>query len=86
MLLRRFTDIYPKELARDRREFCNSLLSGLQLPLYAKDDKKVESSGATVHSFGTNNATIDLTDTGNDAFWLGSKACVSTLSTDFPLP
>ena len=26
MLLRRFTDIYPKELARDRREFFNSLL------------------------------------------------------------
>ena len=27
MLLRRFTDIYPKELARDRREFFNSLLA-----------------------------------------------------------
>ena len=26
MLLRRFTDIYPKELARDMREFFNSLL------------------------------------------------------------
>jgi hypothetical protein len=58
----------------------------LQLCPYAEYDKKVEPSGATVHSFGTNNATIDLTDTGNDAFWLGSKACVSTLSTDFPLP
>ena len=61
-------------------------LSGLQLSPYAKDDKKVESSGAKVHSSGTNNATIDLNDTGNDAFWLGSKACVSTLSTDSPLP
>ena len=27
MLLRRFTDIYPKELARDMREFFNSLLA-----------------------------------------------------------
>ena len=27
MLLRRSTDIYPKELARDRREFFNSLLA-----------------------------------------------------------
>ena len=27
MLLRRSTDIYPKELARDMREFFNSLLS-----------------------------------------------------------
>ena len=26
MLLRRSTDIYPKELARDMREFFNSLL------------------------------------------------------------
>ena len=26
MLLRRFTDIYPKELARDMRGFFNSLL------------------------------------------------------------
>ena len=26
MLLRRSTDIYPKELARDMREFLNSLL------------------------------------------------------------
>ena len=26
MLLRRFTDIYPKELARDMRQFFNSLL------------------------------------------------------------
>ena len=31
MLLRRFTDIYPKELARDMREFFNSLLSGCLL-------------------------------------------------------
>ncbi len=29
MLLRRFTDIYPKELARDMREFFNSLLGDL---------------------------------------------------------
>ena len=28
MLLRRSTDIYPKELARDMREFFNSLLGG----------------------------------------------------------
>ena len=28
MLLRRSTDIYPKELARDMREFFNSLLVG----------------------------------------------------------
>ena len=28
MLLRRFTDIYPKELARDMRELFNSLLGG----------------------------------------------------------
>ena len=27
MLLRRSTDIYPKELARDMREFFNSLLA-----------------------------------------------------------
>ena len=27
MLLRRSTDIYPKELARDMREFFNSLLT-----------------------------------------------------------
>ena len=32
MFLRRSTDIYPKELARDMREFFNSLLS------YAKDN------------------------------------------------
>ena len=30
MLLRRFTDIYPKELARDMREFFNSLLGASQ--------------------------------------------------------
>ena len=29
MLLRRFTDIHPKELARDMREFFNSLLEEL---------------------------------------------------------
>ena len=29
MLLRRSTDIYPKELARDMREFFNSLLGKL---------------------------------------------------------
>jgi hypothetical protein len=45
----------------------------LQLSSYAKGDKKVESSGTTVHSFGTNNAPIDLTDTGNDAFGWGVK-------------
>ena len=28
MLLRRSTDIYPKKLARDMREFFNSLLGG----------------------------------------------------------
>ncbi len=32
MLPRRFTDIYPKELARDRREFFNSLLGNLIRP------------------------------------------------------
>ena len=31
MLLRRFTDIYPKELARDMRGFFNSLLGGAAL-------------------------------------------------------
>ncbi len=31
MLLRRSTDIYPKGLARDMREFFNSLLSELCL-------------------------------------------------------
>jgi len=31
MLLRRSTDIYPKELARDRREFFNSLLEHLPM-------------------------------------------------------
>jgi hypothetical protein len=31
MLLRRSTDIYPKEPARDRREFFNSLLGACQL-------------------------------------------------------
>jgi hypothetical protein len=45
----------------------------LQLRPYAEYDKKVESSGATVHNFGTNNATIDLTDTGNDAFLAGEQ-------------
>ena len=30
MLLRRSTDIYPKELARDMREFFNSLLGRVQ--------------------------------------------------------
>ena len=30
MLLRRSTDIYPKELARDMREFFNSLLEDLK--------------------------------------------------------
>ena len=29
MLLRRFTDIYPKELALDMREFFNSLLGDI---------------------------------------------------------
>ena len=32
MLLRRSTDIYPKELARVMREFFNSLLSGAVAP------------------------------------------------------
>ena len=31
MLLRRSTDIYPKELARDMREFSSSLLGALDL-------------------------------------------------------
>ena len=33
MLLRRSTDIHPKELARDMREFFNSLLGGRFFPV-----------------------------------------------------
>ena len=50
MLLRRFTDIYPKELARDMREFFNSLLGecspdpDARPPLRAAATRKISTS------------------------------------------
>ena len=37
MLLRRSTDIYPKELARDTRQFFNSLLGGEDLRFHTQE-------------------------------------------------
>ena len=45
MLLRRSTDIYPKELARDMREFFNSLLTArLNCPSAARESRTLRRS------------------------------------------
>ena len=46
MLLRRSTDIYPKELARDMREFFNSLLGNLGDQVYLAGERCSSSFGA----------------------------------------
>jgi hypothetical protein len=40
MLLRRSTDIYPKELARDMRQFFNSLLGGEGLRFHTLESRE----------------------------------------------